>query len=66
MILWSLLQNLYRLPMLQTRAKHLHAVKEGRYTPMATGVTALELGTQKQEERLKMVSVKSTDNVLIK
>ncbi|XP_056315030.1 coiled-coil domain-containing protein 40 [Danio aesculapii] len=50
-------RNLYRLPMLQTRAKHLHAVKDGRYTPMATGVTALELGTQKQEERLKMISL---------
>uniref|UniRef100_A0A8C2EDW1 Coiled-coil domain containing 40 n=1 Tax=Cyprinus carpio TaxID=7962 RepID=A0A8C2EDW1_CYPCA len=49
-------QNLSRLPMLEVRAKHLQAVKEGQYALVACGDTALELATQKQEERLKMVS----------
>ncbi|XP_016370198.1 coiled-coil domain-containing protein 40-like [Sinocyclocheilus rhinocerous] len=49
-------RNLYHLPVLQCRAKHLQAVKEGQYTPVASGDTALELATQKQEERLKMIS----------
>uniref|UniRef100_A0A8C2FQT9 Coiled-coil domain containing 40 n=1 Tax=Cyprinus carpio TaxID=7962 RepID=A0A8C2FQT9_CYPCA len=49
-------RNLYRLPVLQCRVKHLQAVKEGQYTPVASGDTALELATQKQEERLKMIS----------
>lgn len=42
--------------MLQVRAKHLQAVKEGQYALVACGDTALELATQKQEERLKMIS----------
>uniref|UniRef100_A0A673JWD2 Coiled-coil domain containing 40 n=1 Tax=Sinocyclocheilus rhinocerous TaxID=307959 RepID=A0A673JWD2_9TELE len=49
-------RNLSRLPVLQGRAKHLQAVKEGQYAPVASGDTALELATQKQEERLKMIS----------
>ncbi|XP_059416508.1 coiled-coil domain-containing protein 40 isoform X2 [Carassius carassius] len=49
-------RNLSRLPVLQGRAKLLQAVKDGQYTPVASGDTALELATQKQEERLKMIS----------
>uniref|UniRef100_A0A672QVJ8 Coiled-coil domain-containing protein 40 n=1 Tax=Sinocyclocheilus grahami TaxID=75366 RepID=A0A672QVJ8_SINGR len=49
-------RNLSRLPVLQGRAKHLQAVKEGQYAPVTSGDTALELATQKQEERLKMIS----------
>ncbi|XP_043097267.1 coiled-coil domain-containing protein 40 [Puntigrus tetrazona] len=49
-------RNLYRLPVLQCRSKHLQAVKEGQYTPVASGDVSLELATQKQEERLKMIS----------
>lgn len=49
-------RNMSRLPVLQGRAKHLQAVKEGQYTPVASGDMALELATQKHEERLKMVS----------
>ncbi|KAK2889086.1 hypothetical protein Q8A67_014461 [Cirrhinus molitorella] len=49
-------RNLSRLPLLQGRVKHLLAVKEGQYTPTASGDTALELATQKQEERLKMIN----------
>ncbi len=63
-VLCSFLQNLYRLPVLQCRAKYLQAVKEGQYTPVASGDIALELATQKQEERLKMVSVKSMEDSL--
>jgi len=53
-----------RLPVLQGRAKYLQAVKEGQYTPVASGDMALELATQKHEERLKMVSIKSTEDYL--
>ncbi|KAI2663476.1 Coiled-coil domain-containing protein 40 [Labeo rohita] len=49
-------RSLSRVPMLQGRVKHLQAVKEGQYTPVASGDTALELATQKLEERLKMIS----------
>ncbi|TRY56344.1 hypothetical protein DNTS_034957 [Danionella cerebrum] len=49
-------RNMYHLPRLQARAKHLLAIKEGRYTPVTSGDSALELATQKQQERLKMIS----------
>ncbi|XP_051567998.1 coiled-coil domain-containing protein 40 [Myxocyprinus asiaticus] len=49
-------RNLSCLVTLQGRAKHLQAVKEGRYSPVASGDTALQVAKQKQEERLKMVS----------
>uniref|UniRef100_A0A8B9GTB7 Coiled-coil domain containing 40 n=1 Tax=Astyanax mexicanus TaxID=7994 RepID=A0A8B9GTB7_ASTMX len=48
--------NLTRLVALQSRAKHLQAVKEGRYSATASGEAALEQAMQKQHERLHSVS----------
>ncbi|XP_007234483.4 coiled-coil domain-containing protein 40 [Astyanax mexicanus] len=48
--------NLTRLLALQSRAKHLQAVKEGRYSATASGEAALEQAMQKQHERLHSVS----------
>lgn len=50
------LQNLSRLLTLQSQAKHLQDVKQGRYRPVAGEDTVLELEKLKQEKRLKTVS----------
>ncbi|XP_056606298.1 coiled-coil domain-containing protein 40 [Triplophysa dalaica] len=49
-------RNLSRLLTLQSQAKHLQDVKQGRYRPVAGEDTVLELEKLKQEKRLKMVS----------
>ncbi|KAI7808016.1 coiled-coil domain-containing protein 40 [Triplophysa rosa] len=49
-------RNLSRLLTLQSQAKHLQDVMQGRYRPVAGEDTVLELEKLKQEKRLKMVS----------
>ncbi|XP_075034039.1 coiled-coil domain-containing protein 40 [Mixophyes fleayi] len=49
-------QNLSQIVAFQTRAKHLQAVKEGKYTPVFSNPQALEAEQQKQEARIHTIS----------
>ncbi|XP_068119380.1 coiled-coil domain-containing protein 40 [Hyperolius riggenbachi] len=48
--------NLGQIVAYQTRAKHLQAVKEGKYKPVFSTLQALESEKEKQENRLHTVS----------
>uniref|UniRef100_A0A8C5RA76 Coiled-coil domain-containing protein 40 n=1 Tax=Leptobrachium leishanense TaxID=445787 RepID=A0A8C5RA76_9ANUR len=49
-------QNLSQIVAHQTRAKHLQAVKEGKYHPACSSPRALEAEQQKQETRMHTIS----------
>ncbi|XP_063312335.1 coiled-coil domain-containing protein 40 [Pelobates fuscus] len=49
-------QNLSRIVSFQTRAKHLQAVKEGKYKPICNSPQVLEAEQQKQEARMHSIS----------
>ncbi|KAM4663284.1 coiled-coil domain-containing protein 40 isoform 2-T2 [Discoglossus pictus] len=48
--------NLFEIVSCQARAKHLQAVKDGKYSPMCSTPRALQTEQQKQENRIHTIS----------